>query len=1162
MAKAPGKKKPRRNLPRQKQCCKICKKFVAQLPRHLRTHKNDPETKTIEFYSPKRKRAALTKIRKEGAYLANLNAGEQIITARPSMKRPNENYESCPNCKLLCLNLRKHLARCTGKSALVHERPSYLIDDHILIENVLNKMKKDHIYEVIAKDRLILKFGSRLLFKNKKESNIYHHVATKMRELGRLVDEMKEYGIIYLQEAIAPQFFSKIVKAIKVICGFDPVTNMFKIPSLPTKIGFSLKECVNILQVEAATDEDKVYMEQLNFFNILYEKDYNHQVNHHARQTLIESKWNNVKSLPEASDIAKLLDYLETNEKKCILQIEESVKSKFDINSYKELSTLTLVHLIVFNRKRAGEVSKLELDILDHGNQSQMDIESNKHVLSKIEHKLSELMTRIVIRGKKNKGVPLLLTPHLKKCCDTISKFRAEALIPAENKYFFASATGYIRGVDAIRKITKICQVKNLTSTNLRKHLATMVQIMSLPESELERLAEFMGHSLNVHKQFYRLSNDIQDRAKMTKLFICLSKGSKYLDNIKNKTFENINITKEMIGELDEGNEEEYEETDEDEVIDASCEDDSDREKNFTPTKKPKKNIKKPKKRETNKEYKETDEDEMIDESCENDSDREKNFTPTKKPKKNVKKPKKRETNKEYKETDEDEMIDESCEDDSDREKNFTPTKKLKNNIKKPMKEETNNIYEDELNDEIRKDNSDGEKTFTPTKKSKKNIKKPMKGETNKEYEEIDEDAMIDESCKDDLDGAKTLPPIKKKSVNKTIAKRKKKTVQDGHNRGESKKKTDTQIRPGTTRQVEAKKSPVKTRKKHIDFSYMIDETCVDDSEADQTFTPTKKQTFKTLKTNEIRNKEADEKETTDEEDSDEVQENCPGATRQGKTKKWVKWTHYEEKILNNNFQNQILLGPSKHIPSYPQVPPMSFPPIPRCLPYYSLLSPGASHVIPSYPQGPPITFPPIPRTSHNIPSQPQVPPITFPPIPRDLPCHSLLSPGTSHNIPSHPQIPPITFPLIPRTSHNIPSHPQVPPISFPPIPRCLPYHSLLSPGASHVIPSYPQVTSHIIPSYPQGPPISFPPIPRCLPYHSLLSPGPPMSFPPIPRDLPFIPPIPSTSHNIPSSPGTSHNIPSYPQVPPMSFPAIPGASEEHYLLSSGPSHNIPSYPQ
>lgn len=109
-------------------------------------------------------------------------------------------------------------------------------------------------------------------------------------------------------------------------------------------------------------------------------------------------------------------------------------------------------------------------------------------------------------------------------CVTIIEEYRPHSDISPTNEYFFAQGDAYFRGSDVIRPVCNEMNISNITSRNLRKNLATMLHVMSLPKSHLERLAEFMGHSLDVHENFYRLSNDIQDKAKITKLFLCPSK--------------------------------------------------------------------------------------------------------------------------------------------------------------------------------------------------------------------------------------------------------------------------------------------------------------------------------------------------------------------------------------------------------------------------------------------------------------------------------------------------------------------------------------------------------------------------------------------------------------------------------------------------------------
>lgn len=68
-----------------------------------------------------------------------------------------------------------------------------------------------------------------------------------------------------------------------------------------------------------------------------------------------------------------------------------------------------------------------------------------------------------------------------------------------------------MRASDLIRKFGKESGAKypeNITSTRLRKHVATVTQSLNLTEGDIEQLATFMGHTKDVRKQFFRLSDN------------------------------------------------------------------------------------------------------------------------------------------------------------------------------------------------------------------------------------------------------------------------------------------------------------------------------------------------------------------------------------------------------------------------------------------------------------------------------------------------------------------------------------------------------------------------------------------------------------------------------------------------------------------------------
>ena len=56
-----------------------------------------------------------------------------------------------------------------------------------------------------------------------------------------------------------------------------------------------------------------------------------------------------------------------------------------------------------------------------------------------------------------------------------------------------------------MRKFTKECNAEHashITSTKLRKHIATLSQVMNLKDNELDNLASFLGHGIKIHREY------------------------------------------------------------------------------------------------------------------------------------------------------------------------------------------------------------------------------------------------------------------------------------------------------------------------------------------------------------------------------------------------------------------------------------------------------------------------------------------------------------------------------------------------------------------------------------------------------------------------------------------------------------------------------------
>ena len=99
------------------------------------------------------------------------------------------------------------------------------------------------------------------------------------------------------------------------------------------------------------------------------------------------------------------------------------------------------------------------------------------------------------------------------------------------------------RGSDCLRKFAKEAKVQNphaLTSTKLKKQLATLAQILNFSETSQDVLATFQGHDIRVHREFYRLPEDTLQLAKVSKILHSINNGT--IGKYKGNDFDEIHF--------------------------------------------------------------------------------------------------------------------------------------------------------------------------------------------------------------------------------------------------------------------------------------------------------------------------------------------------------------------------------------------------------------------------------------------------------------------------------------------------------------------------------------------------------------------------------------------------------------------------------------------
>lgn len=155
--------------------------------------------------------------------------------------------------------------------------------------------------------------------------------------------------------------------------------------------------------------------------------------------------------------------------------------------------------------------------------------------------------SRVEIRGKKGRTVPVLMTHSFQRSIDLLLKWRTEASVNEENQYVFPrpnfDSLEPLRSADVLRRFAKEVGLKcpeNITSTKLRKHVATVTQVLSLDEHDREIMATFMGHDITVHNSFYRLPQETLQVARMGRLLMAFDNGT--IGQYSGKSIDDISL--------------------------------------------------------------------------------------------------------------------------------------------------------------------------------------------------------------------------------------------------------------------------------------------------------------------------------------------------------------------------------------------------------------------------------------------------------------------------------------------------------------------------------------------------------------------------------------------------------------------------------------------
>lgn len=550
---------------RDKDFCFYCESLVLNFSRHLlRHHIYEPEVQKI-ISKPKKslqRKQLIIQLRKKGNFIQN-----SVEVTKPMRKQKFASYLPCTNClgfyskKLLW----KHKKRCTGTTTKnVQSEAQNLLIRHLQIDqklkdSVFPRMRADKISLVAKSDVLICAFASQYL-KTHREKHFVNVVSRKMRELAKLLLEIKKINpsVKDFFDALRPKNYDDIVAATKVVGNYDSEKDRYETPTFAMNISTSIKQCCNIA-ITFALKKQGPYMEvntaeiesDLKTLIQIIDANWKFDVSSQAATDLNKKKWNKVTIVPLANDLKILKEYLSKKSEEAAMRIKEG---SYNVATYIQLLETVYCRVLLLNRRRPGELQRIKLhDYLESDSNISDKYEEFERALTASERILVKKFKRVVIRGKRGRGVPVLFNGEVQEDLKLLISVRNK-FVSTSNNFLFGNPgfENTIYGYKVLERHAKLSGAKNpksISSTRLRKHLATLSQIFSMSENDMEQLATFMGHTNEVHKKSYRLPDDVYQTAKISKLLILMEDGK--ADAFRGKSLDEIDL--DLNEELDEG---------------------------------------------------------------------------------------------------------------------------------------------------------------------------------------------------------------------------------------------------------------------------------------------------------------------------------------------------------------------------------------------------------------------------------------------------------------------------------------------------------------------------------------------------------------------------------------------------------------------------------
>ena len=417
-----------------------------------------------------------------------------------------------------------------------------------MVEEVLSGLRDDEIKQVIAHDSQPKSFGCYMLSSKGKTRSLMVSMKQRLRSLAKLILCLrKKLGDehLTLEDSLQPRHFDNIIACVQEVCSWELGDSnhpqSFKTPSLALKLGHALKKSAEVdigLATRADDTDKKIKMEE---YISLHEREWGDRVSHAALSTLDVRKMNVQDALPLTEDLVTLSSSLREK----ITETEQKLLAPHscheEVKLFNQLVTLTSAAVTIFNKRRGSESARILVKsyVNRHRGVVNQDI-AGEPVSSRKETGRKDGSSRGAGKTEEDGACH----PNMRSAMDVIAEVRRQMGLEG-NPYLFAraKAKSHVPGWEAIKAACDICTLQKpelVTSTKLLKYLATVTQVLQLDSLQLEWVANHLGHSLEVHRQYYHLPSEILQLAKVSQLLLAAEQGC--VNSYKGKTLNELDV--------------------------------------------------------------------------------------------------------------------------------------------------------------------------------------------------------------------------------------------------------------------------------------------------------------------------------------------------------------------------------------------------------------------------------------------------------------------------------------------------------------------------------------------------------------------------------------------------------------------------------------------